>query len=378
MKWLDYIQNHLNQQGWEIGDNILVVWLVSIGFVLFAFLFVVTVLISRFRRDYLDSWLLAFENQLEPLLLDLIYSSQSSFEAWRLQPAFQAFEKKFLHNKRGKQAMIAVLSRLRTQLEGSDAKKLELAYHHLQLWRESIKLLHNSYWHKQAIGIRQLGELNYVAAIPEIKRLVDHTREEVRMEAQLALIQLDQRDPLGFLDTLQKSISLRSRIGLYEALNKKTGIEIEHFAPWMYSKNQDVQLFAAEMAGHFNKAADANALLHLVNHTNDDIAIAAIQSLEKLGDQLSLQLAISLVDKNNITVRESLLKSLSRIGYQEEKDWLEWLSSEHFVLAEIAFNHLLKYKTIAFIVNLGNSLPKNAAIHRILEQYHTFESAVKP
>lgn len=378
MKWLEIIQNYLAQQGWEIGNDILVVWMVSLGFVLLAFLFVFTVLMSRFRRDYLAAWQLQFENQLEPLLLDLIYGNQSSFNAWRKQPDFQSFEKKFLKNKRGRMTMIAVLSRLRTQLEGRDAQKLELAYHHLQLWRESIKLLHNSYWHKQAIGIRQLGELNYVAAIPEIKRLVDHTREEVRMEAQLALIQLDQRDPLGFLDTLQKSISLRSRIGLYEALNKKTGIEIEHFAPWMYSKNQDVQLFAAEMAGHFNKAADANALLHLVNHTNDDIAIAAIQSLEKLGDQLSLQLAISLVDKNNITVRESLLKSLSRIGYQEEKDWLEWLASEHFVLAEIAFNHLLKYKTIAFIVNLGNSLPKNAAIHRILEQYHTFESAVKP
>jgi hypothetical protein len=377
MQWLKPVQNYLNAQGWDIGIDVLFVCLISAGFVVFALIFVMVVLISRIRRDYLAGWQIQFDNQLEPLLLDLIYANQNSFEAWRKQPAFQVFEKKFLLKKRGRMAMIAVLSRLRTQLEGRDAKKLELAYHHLQLWKDSIQLLHSTYWHKQAIGIRQLGELNYVAAIPEIKRLVDHPREEVRMEAQLALIQLDQRDPLGFLDTLQKSISLRSRVGLYEALNKKTGIEIAQFAPWMYSKNPDVQLFAAEMAGHFNKAADADALLQLVKHPNTEIAIAAIHSLEKLGDQHSLQQAIQLADKNNLQVWEALLQSLAASGYQGENDWLNWLASEHFELAEIAFNFFLKTNSVNTIIDLAKDLPEKAAIHSLLKQYHRFESANK-
>ncbi len=335
-----FIEAQILVLGFEVTAGLWLVWLASALLLAISAICFLAVIISRYHKNYLARWESAFHLKVESLLLDLIYGDYPSYDAWKSAIQFEFFQKKYLSKKRGKKLFIRTLSILRSRLNGEDAMRLAEIYRQTGLYKESLGLLKSARWHIKAAGIRELGALNYVEAIPVLRPLSNHKHEEVRSMAQLALIQLDDTDPLGFLDQLNQPISINTMIRLHGALVQKTSLNIKSFDRWLSHNNIDVLLFATKMAGLFNAAADEQRLAELACHSNMTIAQAAIVSLEQLGAQSSLTELIPELAKAPDKTQLQLMLSLGNLGFHDEQQLTVWLQSSSFELVQTAFEIL--------------------------------------
>ncbi|GEM_PF-3153647 len=371
-KVIHIADDYIKSLGFTVTDGIAEILLFSLLLLFLAALLFLTVLLSRFRRNYLARWKTTFDEALEPLILDLLYGNYQVFDDWWKLPGVVKFERRYLRKKRGRNRAIETLSILRSRLEGENASLLSEVFRKTGLWRDSIRRIKSRLWYRQAQGIKELGEFNYVEAVPQIRRLSDHPQEEVRSLAQLALIQLDDSDPFSFLDDLRNPISRHTTIRLHAAMLQKPSLELTTFARWLNSRHPDVVLFVTRMAGLFNAAADEPLLAKLVLHENEEIAKAAILSLEQLGAQEALTKKIPLLDKGNPEILTQLISSLGQLGYSNQRQLRHWLWSKEYAIAHQAFQLLLLTEEEDKLLRLAADMPDDCAFPEIARQRTLF------
>jgi len=374
MSWAkEYIEGLIRGYGYEVYDGLWLVWLASFALIFSSVIFFLAVVISRFRKDYIGRWELEFAQQVEPLLLALIYGGYASYEDWKDDNTFGQFENKYLNKNRGKKLFIHTIAVLRSRLNGEDASKLAELYRNTGLYRSSLAGLQRRQWHVKAAAIQELGALNYVEAVPLIRKLSDHPHEVVRSMAQVVLVKLDDTDPFGFLDNLRNPISKNTMIRLHGAMLQKTSLEIKTFDRWLKSQHPDVVLFTTTMAGLFNTAADESILLQLVKHPFPDIAKAAIVSLEQLGAQESLTKQIPELCSAPVEVQLQLILSLGKLGFQDDIIIKEWLQSNVFEIVQAAYELLHAEKPLISIDELISEFPGRAQLEEIRKQEVNFK-----
>lgn len=367
-----FVEELIVSLGFEITGGLWLVWLASALLLLISAISFLAVIVSRYRKDYLDRWEKAFHLKIEALLLDLIYGDYPSYEAWKEAMAFERFEKKYLSKKRGKKLFIRTLAILRSRLNGEDAMRLAELYRKTGLYKMSLSLLQSSRWHVKAAGIRELGALNYVEAIAVIRPFTNHPHEELRSIAQLALIQLDDTDPLGFLDKLDKPISLNAMIRLHGAMLQKTSLDITSFDRWLANPHADVVLFATKMAGLFNAAADETRLFQLASHHHLAIARAAIISLEQLGAQSSLTELIAVLAHAPTALQLQLIQSLGNLGFHDENYLQVWLHSPSFEIVKASFEILAANQPPDIIASVLEKQTSGMHLNEIRSQREQF------
>jgi HEAT repeat protein len=368
-----YIEDWVRSFDFEVTEGLWLVWLSSIILLFLAICFFVAVVISRYRKDYISRWELDFNQKVEALLLELIYGGYLSYEAWKSALSFGKFEKKYLQKARGQKLFIQIIATLRSRLNGEDATRLAEVYRKTGLYKTSLASLDNTSWQAKAAGIRELGALNYVEAVPAITLLSDYPHEAVRSMAQVALIQLDDSDPFGFLDALQNPISKSTMIRLHGAMLQKTSLELTTFARWLKSSHPDVVLFAATMSGLFNAAEDAQLLAQLIKHEQVRIAKAAIVSLEQLGAQETLTKEISKWNDFPLEIQLQLIQSLRNLDFRDEEMILRWLQSDFFEIVKAAIELYTDFKDLDSIRTTLNNLPPHDNLIEIKNQYAHFE-----
>lgn len=358
--------------GFEVTSGLWLVWLASVVLILISILSFLAVMLSRYRKDYLVRWETAFHLKVEALLLELIYGDFPTYEAWKSALAFDLFEKKYLSKKRGQKLFIRTLAVLRSRLNGEDAMRLAELYRKTGLYQTSLELLKSRFWHVKAAGIRELGALNYVEAVPMIRPFANHGHEELRSIAQLALIQLDDTNPLGFLDQLNQPISLNTMVRLHGAMLQKTSLDIKSFERWLTSSHPDVILFATKMAGLFNAAADEKHLFQLASNPNQEIARAAIVSLEQLGAQSSLILLTKILANSDSSLQLQLIHSLGNLGFQDVEQLRLWLASSSFEIVKAAYEILSESYSEDQTTAILNEVSTNVHLLEIRSQLAQF------
>lgn len=374
----EYIEEIIRSNGYEVFDGLWIVWLASFLLIVSSVLFFLAVVISRYRKDYIARWELDFNLQVEPLLLALIYGGYPTYEDWKEANVFDLFEKKYLNSNRGKKSFIHTIAVLRSRLNGEDASRLAELYRNTGLYRTSLAALQSRRWHIKAAGIQELGALNYVEAVLQIRKFSDHPHEVVRSMAQLVLIKLDDTDPFGFLDNLRNPISQNTMIRLHGAMLQKTSLEIKTFDRWLKSQHPDVVLFATTMAGLFNTASDVALLAQLVKHPFSNIAKAAIISLEQLGAQDTLTKLIPDLLSAPMEVQVQLILSLGKLGFSDEKIIKDWLQSDSFEIVKVAYELYQAVTSRHVIDELIQEFPGLDQLSEIKKQEASFNLIQQP
>ena len=124
--------------------------------------------------------------------------------------------------------------------------------------------------------------MNIKDANDEIYNALNSGNEILRMEAQIALVRLNDVNPFEFLYHLKRPFSLWEQITLHELLVQHN-LKVPEFKQWLTSPNDTVVMFALRMIREFKQFDAESEVIKTLSHKNRDVRKIAIEISGDLG-----------------------------------------------------------------------------------------------
>ncbi len=192
--------------------------------------------------------------QYQSLIIDYLFGSSSP----------EPFRKIASDNYR-RQVLIDQMIDVSVNLKGDSREKLMKLYMDLGLDSDSLARARSRRWHKKIKGFRELAFMGIREGNDEMYRVLNSRNEILRMEAQIALVRLSEKDHFDFLSHLVRPFSLWEQITLHDLILQHD-MPVPDFQRWLNSENPTVVMFALRMIREFRqKEAEPEirkALLH--------------------------------------------------------------------------------------------------------------------
>ena len=153
--------------------------------------------------------------------------------------------------------------------------QLRELYYRLHLDQDSIRKIYSPKWHIQVKGFRELAFMGVSEVNDKIRQSLNSKNEILRMEAQLALIRLNQDDPFGFLDDLTFPFTLWEKLNVYELITIHD-LPVPQFSRWTDSPNKTVVDFALRMIQVFKQNHAFPQVIKCLDHSDSGIRHTAI------------------------------------------------------------------------------------------------------
>ncbi len=227
-------------------------------------------------------------------------------------------------------------------LSGDAAEKLRGLYYRLSLDVDSRIKAQSRKWHVKIKGFRELAFMNIKDANNEIIKSLHSSNSILRMEAQLALVRLNDHDRFGFLDHLQRPFTPWEQLNVHEMI-VGYDLEVPRFERWLDSANHTVVLFALRMIRVFNQKGSWQKVADLLDNEDEEIRRTAIIVL----GQLHIKEAVHSLKhhyKNEIYENQlEIIIALGRIGEERTINFLVMvIDKEEDVQLQIAAARALR------------------------------------
>jgi len=160
--------------------------------------------------------------------------------------------------------------------QNKDAREqLRDMYYQMNLDQDSIRKLYSPKWHIQVKGFREMAFMNVTEAVSKIHLALKSKNNVLRMEAQLALVRLNEDDPFGFLDHLTHPFTLWEQLNVYELIVLHD-LQIPQFSRWTTSLNKTVVIFSLRMIQVFKQLQAVPQIIACLHHPDMDVRHTAI------------------------------------------------------------------------------------------------------
>lgn len=242
------------------------IFLVSV-FVLF-----IVILSRRLRNGYIEFKRNKCQDRYRDYITDWLYEEHSKSVPDSL--------KKELKDWVNREVFTSELLSLHTNLTGESAEKLIDLFHLAGLQKYTIRKVHHLFWHVKAKGFRELAQMKIKEGNSMIFKCLNSGNTILRIEAQLAWIQLNPDDPLSFYD--DPKVQLTEWGQLNSLLSLKKSVEIPDFGRWLKSEGKRVSLFALKMSGIYKQFDNADLVIQRLGDTDCEIRREAICTLGKM------------------------------------------------------------------------------------------------
>ncbi len=206
-------------------------------------------------------------------------------------------------------------------LSGDAAEKLRELYYKLSLDVDSRIKASSKKWHIRIKGFRELAFMNIKDANQEIIKCLHSHNSILRMEAQLALVRLNDRDRFSFLDHLQRPFTKWEQLNVHEMIISHD-LEIPDFQRWLCSDNRTVVIFSLKMIKVFKQRNAWKTIVHLLE--NDDPEIRRT-TIFVLGELRIKQSASSLKHHYKYEIYENLLEIVIALGKIADESVINFL-----------------------------------------------------
>jgi hypothetical protein len=271
----------------------------------------ITILLNRRRMEKeakLRQYLL---EQYQSLIIDYLFGNTTSV----------AFRSIASDNYR-RQVLIDQMIDVSVNLKGDSEDKLTRLYMELQLDRDSIRRAHSRKWHLRIKGFRELAFMGIKEANDEMYKSLNSRNEILRMEAQIALVRLSDKEHFDFLSKLERPFSLWEQITLHDLILQHN-IPVPEFRKWLGSPNPTVVMFALRMIREF-KQRDAEpdvkiALLHR-DHRVSKLAVEVSGDLDLRGTLDTMKRMYKFQDYNGCL---EIVKSMGKMPEQAMMGFLK-------------------------------------------------------
>ena len=173
-------------------------------------------------------------------------------------------------NPMNRQVLINQMIDLSVNLKGEIREKVQKLYIRLGLKKHSMRNAYSRKWHNNVKGFRELAFMNIRDANEKIIESLNSSNEILRMEAQIAMVRLADKDHYEFLDLLEKPLSLWEQVTLHE-LQIQHNLKVPAFKKWFSSENESVVIFALEMVAWYNQRGVGKEIIGLFEHKSENV-----------------------------------------------------------------------------------------------------------
>ena len=237
-----------------------------------------------------------------------------------------------IYNKR---FLINEIIDLSINLKGDIAYRLRQLYFDLELNKVTFRNVYNRKWHYKVKGFRELAFMNITDANKEIEKALFSKNDILRMEAQIALVRLHEKEPFNFLNLLEKPFSLWEQMNIHELIIYHD-LKIPDFTKWIKSKNKTIAVFAINMIRVFGQTSAFSELVKLLDDKDSDIRRVTIRSLGSFKTNEVLQPLKSHFTEEIYENKIEVLKALQVSTDESNISFLKWvLENENDVFIQI-------------------------------------------
>ena len=186
-----------------------------------------------------------------------------------------------------RQMMIDEMLKMKKNLSGAGVEDLYKLYNKLGLHEDSYKKLTSKKYQLMVMGIRELSEMNFKTYYRSIYRCTNHAQEDVRMEAQVAIVRLFGVKGLKFLSRVTYTISEWQQMTLLHLLNNMKNEKPKGIENWFKSENISVIIFSLRQAEKYNCFELLKEMQEFLHHPNDIVKIQSVSCMRNIYDENS-------------------------------------------------------------------------------------------
>jgi hypothetical protein len=221
-----------------------------------------------------------------------------------------------------RQMLIDELVRNKSSFLGSVSDNIIKLYYQLGLNVDSILKLDDPRPHLQCQGIHELCVMDQKDLLSKVYRHTNSKDNDVRIEAQTAIIQWHGFKGLRFLDVVSNPVTEFQQLKLLDLLQQIPFTEMPKLSTWLQSKNDTVVNFALKLAQHYKQSHVQKEAEQCLQHINESIRLQAVKTLTVIGDASTADLLTLAYPKEKFTNQLNILKGLLTIATNEQRDFL--------------------------------------------------------
>jgi hypothetical protein len=291
---------------------------------------IITILLFTHRvwSQYLQNRKNKLKEKYSLLLTGIIFDDLDETFDTKRKKLVSYFRSNYLKTRYNKRILRKELLALHRSFSGPSQEVLKGLYLELNLHKEALRQLSDTDWSEKADAVRELSQLQIMGAEKRIIKLTSHENKVLRLEAQAAMLALNDENPFGFLATAKGQMSEWQQLNLEERAKRLELKKIPNFAQWFGLENQSVVQFCIKMTAAYNQFESTDALLGLLN-SNDEGVVK--ETVKAIGTMMISEGVTELVGKYTMVapdVQDEIISSLGKIGGEEAVVFLESILRE--------------------------------------------------
>ncbi len=253
-------------------------------------------------------------------------------------------------------------------LSGDAAAKLRGLYYNLNLDDDSRLKAYSKKWHIKIKGFRELAFMNIIDVNEEITRCLHSNNSLLRMEAQLALVRLNDTDRFAFLDHLKRPFTKWEQMNVHEIIVSHN-LEVPDFERWLNSQNQTIVIFALNMIKVFKQKKSWEKVVELLDNEDHEIRKTAIFVL----GELRIRPAVAhLKNHYKVEIYENLLSILIALRKISDESALKFM----IMVIDKEDDVQLQIEAAKALRDMGD--PGQMALERLMEsEYKNYKIIIK-
>jgi hypothetical protein len=261
--------------------------LLGIGllFLSLAFIFVLILFASRFVKSYFQRRERRLKDQYGKILNKIIIHETYSKPGQRVSSFdFRMAELRLVmgHSNFNQQVLIGHLLLMKKNLTGNAVGAILATYRELELYKLSLRKLKSLQWQKKALGIRELAEMKHEEGTRVIMRFLNARNQTLREEIFMALVRMEEDNPLFFLDQYNGTITHWMLINIHYYLSRLDVRKLPLFSRWFSHPDISVVIFSVHMVRQFRQSASIPGVVSLLATDHPRLLEIVIETLGEL------------------------------------------------------------------------------------------------
>ncbi|MDQ0476900.1 MULTISPECIES: HEAT repeat domain-containing protein [Chryseobacterium] len=215
------------------------------------------------------------------------------------------------------------------KFSGTAQNEINKLFQDYNLEKEALKKLDSKKTHLIAGGIQELTSMRVEAAVTKINSFLTHPSPLVYQEAQYAMVGFKGFNGLQFLNTVSNKISEWQQLRLLISIPHIPKNCDDTVNSWLQSENNSVIIFTLRLARKFQMLSFYSPILHLLNHSSEQIRIQAVQTLQSLENPSTVNDLTASYANQTTDVQVEIIKALKMAKDQSSTDFLKTQLIEH-------------------------------------------------
>ncbi len=312
MNYISNIQEWILNEFDQLDLKYQLIWLVFLFMVLILLVMIFSTIVVSSYHDYKLKSKKKLRASLEPLIVEFLFDERTNRETHLNE--LKQWLSTHLNNRFSKGVFKKMLLEYHKSLKGDSSEIIEWVYAILGFDLIALKQFNRATSTKKEALIRELSQMKVQSIRASLKPLLIHENPKLRLEAQIAMVNLFGFDGLYFLNDTAFPISNWAQLIFLEKLSLSNAASILDPLEWMYSKNDSTVSFALKYVQRYYITKHSKEIVKLLKHPNHNIVIEAVETIQFLEYTEATNDILNLVEHPNLLVQLAALNCIKKIG----------------------------------------------------------------